>query len=159
KIPFVFVTGYGSTGAFPAAFAHTPTLTKPYSTDTLRALLKRPGKTAVPLADWCRPRPLDLRRCYTGFGLSVVDHSATSARSRNVTVIWPVAPSILTWPKNCMPAEGGRFCLSSPGALMNFSSGPKVLSSSFGPNVPACSGPETNSQNGSKSWNCALSGL
>jgi len=35
------VTGYGSTGAFPAAFAHTPTLTKPYSTDTLRALLKR----------------------------------------------------------------------------------------------------------------------
>jgi len=41
KIPFVFVTGYRSTGAFPAAFAHTPTLTKPYSTDTLRALLKR----------------------------------------------------------------------------------------------------------------------
>jgi CheY-like chemotaxis protein len=25
KIPFVFVTGYGSAGAFPAAFAHTPT--------------------------------------------------------------------------------------------------------------------------------------
>ena len=48
KIPFVFVTGYGSTGAFPAAFAHTPTLTKPYSTDTLRALLKRrPGGGAA----------------------------------------------------------------------------------------------------------------
>ena len=30
------------------------------------------------------------------FGSSVVDHSATSARSRNVTVICPVAPSILT---------------------------------------------------------------
>ena len=30
------------------------------------------------------------------FGSSVVDHSATSARSRKVTVIWPVAPSILT---------------------------------------------------------------
>src|SRR5437879_697703 len=44
-----------------------------------------------------------------------------------------------------MPAEGGRFCLSRPGALMNFTSGPKVLSSSFGPNVPACRGPETNS--------------
>ena len=33
---------------------------------------------------------------YTGFGSSVVDHSALSARSRKVTVIWPVAPSILT---------------------------------------------------------------
>ena len=44
KIPFVFVTGYGSAGAFPAAFAHTPRLPKPYSTDALRALLKRrPG--------------------------------------------------------------------------------------------------------------------
>jgi CheY-like chemotaxis protein len=45
KIPFVFVTGYGSAGAFPAAFAHTPTLPKPCSTEALRALLKR------------RPRP------------------------------------------------------------------------------------------------------
>ena len=41
KIPFVFVTGYGSAAAFPAAFAHTPRLPKPYSTDALRALLKR----------------------------------------------------------------------------------------------------------------------
>jgi CheY-like chemotaxis protein len=41
KIPFVFVTGYGGAGAFPAAFAHTPTLPKPYSADALRALLKR----------------------------------------------------------------------------------------------------------------------
>jgi DNA-binding NtrC family response regulator len=41
KTPFIFVTGYGSAGAFPAAFAHTPTLPKPYSTDALRALLKR----------------------------------------------------------------------------------------------------------------------
>src|SRR4051794_28571310 len=88
---------------------------------------------------------------HPSFGSSVVDHSATSARSRNVTVSCPVAPLILTWPKNCIPAVGGRFCLSSPGALMNFTSGPKVLSSSFGPKVPACNGPETNSQNGSKS--------
>jgi hypothetical protein len=44
-----------------------------------------------------------------GFGSSVIDHSATSARSRSVTVILPVAPSMLTWPKNCMPADGGRF--------------------------------------------------
>ena len=41
KIPFVFVTGYGGAGAFPAAFADTPTLPKPCSTDALRALLKR----------------------------------------------------------------------------------------------------------------------
>jgi CheY-like chemotaxis protein len=41
KIPFVFVTGYGVHGAFPAAFAGKPTLPKPYSTDALHALLKR----------------------------------------------------------------------------------------------------------------------
>jgi CheY-like chemotaxis protein len=41
EIPFVFVTGYGASGAFPAAFAGKPTLSKPYSTDALRALLKR----------------------------------------------------------------------------------------------------------------------
>ena len=41
KIPFVFVTGYGAAGTFPAAFADTPTLPKPCSTDALRALLKR----------------------------------------------------------------------------------------------------------------------
>jgi DNA-binding NtrC family response regulator len=41
KIPFVFVTGYGATGTFPAAFAHKPTLPKPYSTDALKALLRR----------------------------------------------------------------------------------------------------------------------
>src|SRR5712672_449132 len=41
NIPFVFITGYGSAGAFPAAFAHTPTLPKPCSTDALRSLLKR----------------------------------------------------------------------------------------------------------------------
>jgi CheY-like chemotaxis protein len=39
KIPFVFVTGYGAPGTFPAAFAHKPTLPKPYSSDALRALL------------------------------------------------------------------------------------------------------------------------
>jgi CheY-like chemotaxis protein len=39
KIPFIFVTGYGAPGTFPAAFAHKPTLPKPYSSDALRALL------------------------------------------------------------------------------------------------------------------------
>jgi CheY-like chemotaxis protein len=40
-IPFVFVTGYGPTVAFPAAFAHTPTLPKPYSAEALQAALQR----------------------------------------------------------------------------------------------------------------------
>jgi len=87
------------------AFARTPMLPKPYSTDAPRALLKR-RTAAAPLADWRRPPPLDLRCCYTGFGSSVVDHSATSARSRNVTVIWPVAPS----KENACGKVHGCFC-------------------------------------------------
>ena len=65
-----------------------------------------------------------------------------------------------TRPKNCRPAEGGRFWpCSAVGAFTNFSSGPKVGSRSPGPKVPAWSGPETNSQNGVKSWNCGLVGV
>jgi CheY-like chemotaxis protein len=41
KIPFVFVTGYGADVRLPAAFADTPRLPKPYSSDALRALLPR----------------------------------------------------------------------------------------------------------------------
>jgi CheY-like chemotaxis protein len=41
KIPFAFVTGYGSDARLPAAFANQPRLPKPYSTDALRALLSR----------------------------------------------------------------------------------------------------------------------
>jgi CheY-like chemotaxis protein len=41
KIPFAFVTGYGSDARLPAAFANQPRLPKPYSTDPLRALLSR----------------------------------------------------------------------------------------------------------------------
>ena len=51
------------------------------------------------------------------------------------------------------------FCRSAPGAFTNRTSGPKVLSIAPGPKLPAWNGPETNSQNGSKSWNWALSGL
>ena len=39
KIPFAFVTGYGSDARLPAAFADKPRLAKPYSTDALQALL------------------------------------------------------------------------------------------------------------------------
>ena len=41
KIPFVFVTGYGADVRLPAAFANTPSLLKPCSTDALEAVLKR----------------------------------------------------------------------------------------------------------------------
>src|SRR5450631_2584755 len=41
KIPFVFVTGYGAVAAFPVAFANTPRLVKPCSTDALEAALKQ----------------------------------------------------------------------------------------------------------------------
>jgi CheY-like chemotaxis protein len=44
KIPFVFITGYGADIRLPTAFADRPRLTKPYSTDALKALLgSRPG--------------------------------------------------------------------------------------------------------------------
>src|SRR5258708_3224238 len=92
-------------------------------------------------------------------GSSFTDHSAWSFQSLSVTVITSLAPSIVTCPKNCMSELGDRFWpCSLLGALMYLSCGPNVLSSSFGPNVPACAGPDTNSQNGSKSWNCALFG-
>jgi DNA-binding LytR/AlgR family response regulator len=40
KIPFVFVTGYGADVRLPPEFCNVPRLTKPYSSDALRALLK-----------------------------------------------------------------------------------------------------------------------
>src|SRR3954464_5011238 len=39
KIPYAFVTGYGSDARLPSALASKPRLPKPYSTDALRALL------------------------------------------------------------------------------------------------------------------------
>lgn len=44
------------------------------------------------------------------------------------------------------------------GAFTNTRSGPKVLSSALAGKAPAFSGPETNSQNGSKSVNAAREG-
>jgi CheY-like chemotaxis protein len=44
KIPFAFVTGYGTDAKLPAAFAGKPRLPKPYSTDALLALLMNRGK-------------------------------------------------------------------------------------------------------------------
>jgi CheY-like chemotaxis protein len=41
EVPFIFVTGYGANGAFPPAFAGKPILSKPCSTEALRAVLRR----------------------------------------------------------------------------------------------------------------------
>jgi len=41
KIPFAFVTGYGSDASVPAAFADRPRLGKPCSADALKAALRR----------------------------------------------------------------------------------------------------------------------
>lgn len=44
KIPFAFVTGYGSDAVLPAGFAIRPRLPKPCSSDALEALLKSFGR-------------------------------------------------------------------------------------------------------------------
>ena len=44
KIPFVFVTGYGADVRLPAGLGDKPRLSKPYSTDALRAALMRSSK-------------------------------------------------------------------------------------------------------------------
>jgi CheY-like chemotaxis protein len=41
KIPFVFITGYGSDVTLPAAFSKTPLLPKPCSSDALEAALRQ----------------------------------------------------------------------------------------------------------------------
>ena len=41
KIPFVFVTGYGTDARLPPALANKPRLPKPYSTEALRNLLTK----------------------------------------------------------------------------------------------------------------------
>ena len=73
KIPFVFVTGYGAEVRLPAAFADRPRLAKPYSS---AGACKRCSGAASMIGG---TNPASDRAC--------VDHSATSARSRNVTVI------------------------------------------------------------------------
>jgi len=41
KIPFVFVTGYGADNVIPPAFANTPRLAKPCSSDALHSVMQR----------------------------------------------------------------------------------------------------------------------
>ena len=41
KIPFVFITGYGSRVGLPAALSGTPALPKPYTSDALEAALRQ----------------------------------------------------------------------------------------------------------------------
>ena len=44
KIPFVFITGYGSEVRLPSAFANKPLLPKPCSSDALEAALRQRDK-------------------------------------------------------------------------------------------------------------------
>ena len=53
--------------------------------------------------------------------------------------------------RNECVALGGRLLWPAGGALSKTTVGPKVSSSALGPKEPACSGPATNSQKGSKS--------
>ena len=47
EVPFAFVTGYGTSGSFPPAFADKPALPKPCSSDALGAVLKRRADRTV----------------------------------------------------------------------------------------------------------------
>ena len=47
RIPFAFVTGYGS-DKLPSELAQTPTISKPFSTEALLAALQRFGGCMVP---------------------------------------------------------------------------------------------------------------
>src|SRR6218665_4187156 len=67
--------------------------------------------------------------------------------------------SILPMPKNWGDSVGGRFCFMSIGVLTWRTSGPNVRSILPGPKKPACRGPPTNSQNGSKSVKRAFCGV
>jgi hypothetical protein len=87
------------------------------------------------------------------------DHRSELSTSFRVTVMTSVLPSTSTRPKNCSPKHGARFSpCSALQPFWNIALGPNVLSSAAGAQVPACSGPETNSQNGSKSENTARFG-
>ncbi|UGY18575.1 response regulator [Bradyrhizobium septentrionale] len=44
KVPFAFVTGYGADIRLPASLSDKPRLTKPCSSETLEAALRRSGK-------------------------------------------------------------------------------------------------------------------
>src|SRR6516225_8253060 len=85
-------------------------------------------------------------------GSIVVDQRSWSPTSLSVTVMTSLAPSIATWPKNCNPKQGARSSRCAPlHPFWKTARGPNVLSSVYGRQVPAWSGPEMNSQNGSKS--------
>src|SRR6185503_2834713 len=83
-------------------------------------------------------------------------HRDAPVASGSHTVRSPLRPFTATSPKCWNPSS----CevLAAGGACTNTDYGPKVGSSALGPNAPACSGPDTNSQNGSKSPTAARSG-
>ena len=65
--------------------------------------------------------------------------------SRWVTVMAPVLPSILTWPKWQEPSDGARSKRPAGGGVLEHDLGAEGLVEPLGPKPPAQSGPETNS--------------
>ena len=88
----------------------------------------------------------------SSFGSIRVDHRSWSSTSFSVTVITSVV-AVDSDVAEELQAEAGReiLALLRAAAFLKHRRGPNVLSSWPGPQVPACSGPDTNSQNGSKS--------
>src|SRR5262249_37044864 len=84
-----------------------------------------------------------------GAGARAGDQRTEPSTPRSRTVIVAESASMATSPKYWKPSAGEAFGWG--GVSANTTCGPNVPSSRFGPNAPAFSGPETNSQNGSKS--------
>src|SRR5262249_51195562 len=98
------------------------------------------------------------KRARHGCAGSSMLYSVAPARLRSSAVSARVFAFARSRPKNWNPSDGGRLPFMPCGMPTNFTSGPNVLSSGFGPNVPALSGPATNSQNGSNAVNAARDG-
>src|SRR5262249_4325373 len=82
-------------------------------------------------------------------GVRSVDQRTVPSTPRSRTVIAAEPASMATSPKYWKPSAGEVF--GCGGGSANVPCGANVACSLLGPNAPACSGPETNSQNGSKS--------
>ena len=56
----------------------------------------------------------------------MTDHNSASPTSISRTVIAPVSAAMSTSPKNCSPADGGRFACPASGCFAKRTCGPKV---------------------------------
>src|SRR5882757_11341920 len=109
---------------------------------------------ALPISSRCGPQSARFVAADRGVGgyrgCSSVDHNTAPELSRSRTVSAPPSSAIDTCPKNWNSVAGDE--LATVGALTNTCCAPNVVSIASGGNAPACNGPETNCQNGLKSW-------